>query len=178
MSDGPGLPLRTERLLLRPLDAADLATMTAVFGDPRVSRFVGNGRLWDAASTASWLSRARASFADDGFSSLAVAEAAAGRTIGEAGLIRLEGGPEVEVSYTLVHDAWGKGYATEAARAVLSWGFTTLGMQRIVAVVYPENLRSRRVIEKLGMRSLGLARHYGADLLKFELTAGEWLQDG
>jgi RimJ/RimL family protein N-acetyltransferase len=84
----------------------------------------------------------------------------------------------VEVSYTLAHHAWGKGFGTEAERAVLAWGFTTLGIERIVAVVYPENLRSHRVIEKLGMRPLGLARHYGADLLKFELTAGEWRQDG
>jgi ribosomal-protein-alanine N-acetyltransferase len=178
VSDASGLPLRTGRLLLRPLAAADLDAVLLVFGDARVSRFIGDGRLWDAAAAMSWLSRAQAHVAAHGFGSLAVVEVATGRTVGEAGLALLEGGPEVEVTYTLAHDAWGKGYATEAARAVLAWGFESVGLQRIVAVVSPENARSRRVIEKLGMRALGSARHYGAELLKYELTAGYRPGDG
>ena len=173
MSDAPGLPLRTGRLLLRPLEAADLDAALLVVGDPRVSRFVGDGRLWDAAYAASWLIRARAHFAAHGFGSLAVEEIATGRTVGEAGLIVLEGGPGVEVSYTRAYDAWGRGYATEAARAVLGWGFGSLGWKG----------SSRSSIRRTSFRgassrswtapSRPLA-HYGADLLKCELTAGEW----
>jgi ribosomal-protein-alanine N-acetyltransferase len=166
-----GLPLRTARLLLRPLEAADLDAVRLVFEDERVSRFIGDGRLWDEAAVASWLGRARDHLAAHGFGSLAVVEAATGRTIGEAGLILLEGGPEVELTYTFARDAWGDGYATEAAHAVLAWGFQPVGLERIVAVVHPQNVASQRVLEKLGMRAEGAAVHYGVELLKFELTA-------
>jgi hypothetical protein len=98
-----------------------------------VSRFVGDGRVWDQTAAASWLSRAQAHLDGQGFGSLAVVEAATGRTIGEAGLILLEGGPQVELTYALAHDAWGAGFATEAARAVVAWGFGSVGLQRIVA---------------------------------------------
>ena len=171
MNQAPGLPLRTARLLLRPLELADLDAMRLVFLDERVSRFVGDGRVWDQTAAASWLSRAQAHLDGQGFGSLAVVEVATGRTIGEAGLILLEGGPQVELTYTLAHDAWGAGFATEAARAVVAWGFGSVGLQRIVAVVHPQNAASLRVVEKLGMRPLGLAMHYGAELLTCELAA-------
>ena len=171
MSQAPGLPLRTSRLLLRPLEPADLDAMRLVFEDARVSCFVGDGRLWDQAAVVSWLGRAQAHLAVQGFGSLAVEEAATGRTIGEAGLILLEGGPQVELSYTLARNTWGAGFATEAARAVVAWGFDSVGLQRIVAVVHPGNAASLRVVEKLGMHALGTGVHYGAELLEFELTA-------
>lgn len=157
--------------MLRPLEAADLDAMGQIFEDARVSRFIGDGRLWDHAAVALWLSRAQARLADRGFGSLAVVEAATGRTIGEAGLILLEGGPQVELTYTLAFDSWGNGYATEAARAVLAWGFERLGLGAIVAVVHPRNVASLRVVAKLSMRAQGAAVHYGVELLQFELTA-------
>jgi ribosomal-protein-alanine N-acetyltransferase len=171
VSHASGLPLRTARLLLRPLEAVDRDAMRLVFEDKRVSRFIGDGRLWDQAAVASWLGRAEDHLAAHGFGSVAVVEAATGRTIGEAGLILLEGGPEVELTYTLARDAWGNGYATEAARAVVAWGFDSVGLERIVAVVHPQNAASLQVVEKLGMRALGTAVHYGVELLKYELTA-------
>jgi [ribosomal protein S5]-alanine N-acetyltransferase len=167
----PGLPLRTGRLLLRPLEATDLDAMRLVFEDEHVSRYIGDGSVWSEAAVVLWLSRSRAQLAAQGFASLAAVEVATGRTIGEAGLILLEGGPQVELTLTFARDAWGHGYATEAARAVLAWGFQSLGLKRIVAVVHPQNAASLRVIAKLGMRALGTDVHYGVALLEFELTA-------
>ena len=83
----------------------------------------------------------------------------------------LEAGPDVELTYTLTRAAWGRGYATEAARAVFAWGFDGLALERIVAVAYPQNRASLRVIEKLGMSLVGPRFCYGADLVECELTA-------
>ena len=70
--------------------------------------------------------------------------------MGEAGLQVLEAGPDVELGYTLARAAWGRGYATEAARAVLRWGFAGLRLPRVVAVADPANAASLHVLDKLG----------------------------
>jgi RimJ/RimL family protein N-acetyltransferase len=169
------LPLVTERLELRPFAPADLDDLLVVFGDPDVMRFVGSGRRpLDRERLAESQGRVVEHWREHGFGPLAVVERATGRLVGEAGLQVLEGGPEVEVTYTLARAVWGRGYATEAARAVLAWGFAGLGLGRIVAVSYPQNAASLRVIAKLGMRPAGEQRCYGALLAKFALTADEW----
>ncbi|MEE4275659.1 MAG: GNAT family N-acetyltransferase, partial [Thermoleophilia bacterium] len=102
-----------------------------------------------------------------GFGPLAVVERATGGLVGEGGLQLLEGGPDVELTYTLARSAWGVGYAPEAAAALLAWGFGALGLTRIVGVVYPANTASQRVLEKVGMRRVGLRRCYGAELVEY-----------
>lgn len=175
----PVLPLLTARLALRPFVPADLESLLPIFGDPAVMRFVGAGRRpLDEERLAESQERVLAHWRDHGYGPLAVVERATGRLIGEAGLQLLEDGPEVEVTYTLARDAWGRGYATEAAGAVLAWGFDRLGLERIVAVAYPQNLASRRVMAKLGMRPAGEQRCYGAVLVKSALTAAEWRAGG
>ena len=82
-------------------------------------------------------------------------ERASGRLVGEAGLQPLDGGPDVELTYTLARAAWGRGYATEAARAVLRWAFAGLLLPRVEAVADPGNHASLRVLEKAGMVPLG-----------------------
>ena len=69
----------------------------------------------------------------------------------------------------------GKGYATEAAGAVLEYGFGPLGLERIVAVAYPANVASIAVMRKLGMQAQGMAHHYGGDLAKYGLERRDWL---
>jgi ribosomal-protein-alanine N-acetyltransferase len=82
----------------------------------------------------------------------------------------LEGGPEVEVGYRLARDARGRGYATEAARASLTYGFEQIGLERIVAVAAPANAASRRVMEKAGMTMEGPGRHYGQETVLYSIT--------
>jgi len=110
------------------------------------------------------LDRATEHWHGHGFGPLAVVERVGGVVVGDAGLQLLEDGPDVELTYTLARSAWGHGYATEAAVAVLEWGFGDLGLERIVGVTYPENTASRRVLEKAGLRRLGTRHCYGADL--------------
>jgi RimJ/RimL family protein N-acetyltransferase len=164
--------LRTARLELRRFTTADLGALDAVFGDPEVMRYVGERRApWSPDEIRAALTRVDAHWAAHGFGPLAVVVKADGELLGECGLQVLEEGPDVELAYTLARGAWGRGYATEAAGAVLAWGFGALGLERVVGVTYPENAASQRVLEKVGMRRLGRRHCYGADLLEFALDA-------
>ncbi len=168
-------PLRTERLELRRLAAADLEPLLEVFGDPEVMRFVGAERApLDAAQLAASQATAERHWALHGYGPLAVAERDSGRLVGEAGLQILEAGPDVELTYTFARAAWGRGYATEAARAVLRWAFAGLLLPRVEAVADPANDASLRVLEKLGMRSLGPRECYGSRLAEWGMTLGAW----
>lgn len=161
------LPLQTARLTLHPFDEGDTDRLFELFGDPEVMRFVGRGAPLDRDELVASQARVAAHWRAHGFGPLAVVERASGALIGECGLQLLEDGPDVELTYTLARGFWGRGYATEAAAAALDWGFGALGLTRIVGVAYPENLASQRVLEKVGMRRLGLRRCYGAELVEF-----------
>jgi [ribosomal protein S5]-alanine N-acetyltransferase len=169
------LPLRTDRLELRAFAVDDLEALCGVFGDSDVMRYVGvERRPLERTQLAASQERVREHWDEHGFGPLAVVERASGRLVGEAGLQVLDGGPEVELTYTLARAAWGRGYATEAARAALAWGFDGLRLQRIVAVAYPRNLASLNVIAKLGMAPEGTQFCYGASLAKFGLAIDDW----
>ena len=85
--------------------------------------------------------------------SLAVRESQSHRLVGWVGLGRLEINPEeIEIYYGMSRDVWGRGYATEAARTLLRYGFDTLGLEKIVAIVKPDNAASIKVVEKIGLK--------------------------
>ncbi|NLE22402.1 MAG: GNAT family N-acetyltransferase [Actinobacteria bacterium] len=168
-------PLVTERLELRRFTPADLEPLLTVFGDPDVMRFVGaERRPLDRKGVATLLAGAEAQWQRHGLGLLAVVERGTGRLIGEAGLQPLEAGPDIEVGYTLARAAWGRGYATEAARAVLLWAFARLRLHRVIAVADPANGASLQVLGKLGMRRLGMRHCYGAQMVESALSLGEW----
>jgi RimJ/RimL family protein N-acetyltransferase len=154
--------LTTARLRLRPFTAADEVVVHAIYADPEVMRWVGNGAHRTVAETR----RALRAYADAlrtrGYGFVAVVERSTGAVIGDAGLHPLGGrGPDVELGYTLARSAWGRGYATEVAGALVEHAFGALGMPRVLAQVEPENVRSRRVLEKLGMTQRGVRLAYG-----------------
>jgi len=168
-------PLQTERLELRRFTAADLEPLLDVFGDPTVMRYVGEERRPLRADGVRALAAASDAHWDEhGFGLLAIVERATGRLVGEAGLQFLEAGPDVELGYTLARAAWGRGYATEAARAVLRGGFAGLRLHRVVAVADPANAASRHVLDKLGMARLGLRDCYGARMAEHALSLAAW----
>ena len=169
------LPLLTPRLELRRFEARTWSRSPSCSATPRSCATWGRTRRpLDAGQVAASRRRADEHWEEQGFGPLAVVERASGRLIGEAGLQLLEAGPDIELTYTLARAAWGRGYATEAARAVLLWGFSGLRLQRIVAVACPANAASLRVLEKLGMAPVGTRDCYGARLAEYALTLGEW----
>jgi ribosomal-protein-alanine N-acetyltransferase len=159
--------LTTERLVLRPPTLDDLPVWHAIYLDAE--------EVWYGAPRSSLdenrekLTRQIAHFEQHGFGMCAVDLAASGETIGAAGLQHLEGGPEVEVGYRFLKERWGRGYATESARASIDFGFDEVGLERIVAVALETNIASRRVLEKCGLREVGLTHVYGLEHVKYEI---------
>ncbi len=162
-----GLRIETERLLLRDKTPDDVGFMHRLLSDPAVMRYVGEGRPRGLEEVRAGLEKHIAHQQAHGFSLWLVLERAAGEPIGDCGLMHLEEGPEVEVGYRFVPEAWGRGYATEAAEASLAYGFDVLGLDEIVAVAYPDNAASRRVMEKIGMRYDGRGMYYGNDSVRY-----------
>jgi ribosomal-protein-alanine N-acetyltransferase len=161
------LRLTTERLVLRPPTLDDLPVWHAIYLDAE--------EVWYGAPRSSLdenrekLERQIAHFEQHGFGMCAVDLAASGKTIGAAGLQHLEGGPEVEVGYRFLNERWGQGYATESAQASIAFGFDEVGLDRIVAVALGTNIASRRVLEKCGLKEIGLTHVYGLEHVKYEI---------
>jgi RimJ/RimL family protein N-acetyltransferase len=142
--------LATERLLLRSWRDADLDPFAAMSADPIVMEHFP--ALLDRQATADVIGRIRGHFEREGWGLWAVEVPGVAPFIGFAGIARVPFWPDrVEVGWRLGREHWGQGYATEAARAALAWGFANLDVDEIIAMTIPENLRSQRVMEKLGL---------------------------
>ena len=152
--------LTTPRLLLRPFTIADAPAIHAVYSDPEVMRYVGNGAVSSLAATEKMLRDYVDHQRRRGFSFWAVVHRESGELIGDAGLY---GGDEVELGYTLARAWWGRGYATEAARAWLDAAFGAHGLREVVALAEPGNPASGRVLEKVGMTRAGTRVAYGRE---------------
>lgn len=145
--------LRTERLLLRPPVESDFDAWADLLGDEEVTRYIGGPQprsvAWRtmAMHAGSWLLR--------GCGLLSVIDRNTGHWIGRVGPWFPEGWPEPEIGWSFIRSAWGQGFATEAASAVISWTFDNLGWDRVVHYIEPENTSSIAVAERIGSRLLG-----------------------
>jgi [ribosomal protein S5]-alanine N-acetyltransferase len=144
------LPIITKRLLIREYRPGDLGDVAVMLGDPRV--FWWLPRPLDREGSRSWLEEQIAS-SRRGDGRFAVASRATGRVIGGAALTPrdMPWGREYEVGYHLAAAEWGKGYATEAAQAMVDEA-RSRGLRRVVAFIYTKNDRSQAVARRLGMR--------------------------
>jgi len=147
--------LRTPRLVLRPWRDEDRAPFAAMNADPAVMEHFPS--LLGRDESDAMAARIQGHFGAHGWGLFAV-EAPELGFVGFVGLNTLRwtppfamAGPPVEVGWRLARAAWGRGYAVEAARAALAFGFETLGLPEIVAFTVPGNVRSRRVMDRLGM---------------------------
>ncbi len=143
MTDRPYV-FTTERLLLLPMGPEHAAELAEVYADPAVHRFIGGPGL-DAAAQAD---RFRAGWGEHGWGQSAVIEKASGRLLGRVGLHAWPRWDEVELGYALRRDAWGAGFAQEAARVWLAWAATRY--DRLIAVIDPANTPSIRLATRLG----------------------------
>ncbi len=145
--------IRTERLILRPWRAEDLEPFAALNADPDVMEFLP-GALTRTQSDA-LVRRVERHFAEHGFGFWTVTTIDQQEFVGLTGLaiVGFEAPftPAVEVGWRLARAQWGNGYATEAATAALEYGFERLGLEEIVSFTVPDNVRSRAVMERLGM---------------------------
>jgi RimJ/RimL family protein N-acetyltransferase len=162
------LPLATERLLLRPATLDDLDAWLAISRDAEEAWFGAPSSTEDDARAN--LTRHMSHREHHGFGLCAVELRPRHEMIGVAGLTHLDEGPEIEVGYRFLKRHWGQGYATEAARASIAFGFDELGLDRIVAVTLPTNHASRRVMEKCGLSFVGVMHVYGHAQVKYAIA--------
>ncbi len=143
--------LETGRLILREFHPEDVDALSLILSDPEAMRFYV--KPFDRHGTEEWITRNRQRYTKDGHGLWAMLLKAGDELIGDCGLVvqEVDGANEIEVAYHVRRDHWGQGFATEAARACRDYGFAHLGVSRLVSIIRPENIPSRRVAEKNGM---------------------------
>jgi ribosomal-protein-alanine N-acetyltransferase len=143
--------LETQRLLLREFQHEDLDALATILSDRETMRYYPVP--FDRAAVADWIQRNRTRYANDGHGLWAMILKSTRELIGDCGLVRqnVDAVDEIEIGYHVRRDLWSRGYATEAARACRDFGFANLGVDRLISLIRPENLASRRVAEKNGM---------------------------
>jgi RimJ/RimL family protein N-acetyltransferase len=166
--------LETERLCLRMFQEADLDAYAAMVGDPEVMRYIGDGQPGTRAEAWRHMATLLGHWALRGYGMWAVTERGKGTVIGRVGFIDFEGGRGFEMGWMLAREVWGKGYATEAARAALEWAFGELGRASVMSMIHPDNTASIRVAERLGQRSEGRIREGESDVLVYRIDRASW----
>lgn len=152
--------LATERLLLRGWRESDLDAYAAIAADEETMRWVGGMQPRPTA----WRTLAlyAGHWALRGYGLWAVE--CGGELVGRIGLWRPEGWPGLELGWMLARHTWGNGYATEAAAAAVAWAWEQLDVDRLISLINPDNARSIRVAERLGMRKLGHTKLAAVDV--------------
>ena len=189
--------LETERLILRRLTAADADNLVALDSDPAVMRYLNGGVPTPRDVIEGQVLPRFLSYYEryEGFGVWAAVEKSSGAFLGWFSLkpqaVADASAGEVELGYRLQRSAWGMGYATEGARALIRKGFTELGVRHVVATTYQDNLGSRRVMEKAGLRHVRSCRPtledladesghiptqevWDGDEVEYALTRAEW----
>jgi len=149
---GGGIVLETERLTLRRFTDADVDAVFAVIGDPLTMKYYPQKFTREDAQR--WVTMSQERYRTDGYGLFAVVLKSSGEAIGNCGVVKqsVEGESLLEVGYHFRRDHWGHGYATEAARGCMDYAFRRLGAAKVVSLILPENLPSRRVAERNGMK--------------------------
>ena len=162
--------LRTGRLVLRPIVPADRDALHRLWTEPAVRRFLWDDRVIDLATVDGVIAASAATFANEGFGHFALCESSRAPLIGTCGLHRYAPGAEPELLYSLAPERWGRGLATEAARAVVEDAFARLGMARVLARADVPNRDSVRVMERLGMEYAGEREEGGLRLVSYTVA--------
>ncbi len=145
--------LKTERLILRRLTMEDAEFLVDLLNQPSFLRYIGDRGVRTVEDAERFLREGPlASYEEHGFGLLLVASRESGEPMGMCGLLRRDGLDDVDVGFAFLPDYWSRGYGYEAASAVLDHGYRVLGLERIVAIVSPDNQRSFKLLEKLGLR--------------------------
>ena len=167
--------LSTGRLVLRPVTADDHAALLAHWTLPDVRRFLFDGAALSAAEVADNIEESIGDFAARGYGiwiiELGSGAGAGAGLVGTAGLRPLEE-LGLEIFYSLAPGAWGKGYATEAARAVMDYGLGPLGLPEVLAEVDEGNTASVAVVKRLGMTPYAVVPGVLGPMTRYRATAG------
>jgi len=162
--------LSTERLVLRPVMADDHAAVLAHWTQPDVRRFLFDGAALSGVEVAETIEESIGDFAARGFGVWLIELGSTADLIGTAGLRPL-GSSGLEIFYSLAPGAWGHGYATEAARAVVEYGLGPLGLPEVLAEVDEGNAASVAVVKRLGMTPYAVVPGLLGPMTRYRITA-------
>ena len=168
--------IETQRLLLRMFCPEDLDELARLFSDPQVMKYVGDGQTVNREEADKALQSIIKHWQTHGFGRWAAVDKQTREFVGFGGLRSLFGTPEVVYHLATAH--WGKGLATELARASLRFGFEDRGFDRIVAIAKPLNTASLHVMEKLGMHFEKYHSYYGIEVVQYAISREEFKWDG
>ncbi len=163
------LEIETERLVLRMFVPEDAGDLHRIWNDPDVMRYIKPDWKPTLEDVRDLMEKLLNRWRESGFGQLAVVPHGHKNLIGYCGFKYLDGTSEVELLYGIEKDYWRRGITTEAARACLKYVFDETKLDRIVAVVRPENRGSWGVMEKLGMKFEGMGRYYNLDLKYYSM---------
>ena len=159
--------INTPHLTLRPIVPADAAALYRIYQNEGVLQYFPNPTPPPLEKVQRFVAFQQAHWEKYGYGNWGVVLEGEGKIIGWAGLQYLPELDETEVGFLLDRPFWGKGYATEAARASIQFGFEHFDLDHIIALVHPENIASRRVIEKCGLRLVQTLSLWGIQLMRY-----------
>jgi RimJ/RimL family protein N-acetyltransferase len=166
--------LETGRLRLRSFQRSDFDAYAALRADPEVMRYLGGGEVWDRSRSWRHLAFLLGHWQLGGSGIWALEEKETGDLLGMVGFADPEGWPGFELAWALARPGWGRGYATEGARAALSYAFTALRKERVISLIHPENLASIRVAERIGESLQGCSDLAGEPRLVYAIDGASY----
>ena len=153
MSDSPHIILETNRLLLRRLEKSDLDALFALYSDEETRQYFPEKTLnvEETSQELEWFLSGHPQHPELGLWATTLKETE--QFIGRCGLLpwSINGQSEIEIAFLLDKTFWGQGFATEAARGIVNYGFEHLGLSRLICLIDPQNTASIRVAERIGM---------------------------
>jgi [ribosomal protein S5]-alanine N-acetyltransferase len=165
--------LETERLVLREVVEDDAAFMLELLNSPGFLENIGDRGVRDEDQARAFIEeRMRASYRDHGFGLWATVQKSDNAPVGLAGLVKREGLETPDVGYAFLQIVWGRGYAQEAAAAVLAHAQGRLGIPKLAAITSPENFASMAVLRKIGFTFHGMIELPGIERESTYFTAG------
>ncbi|WP_010654200.1 GNAT family N-acetyltransferase [Fluoribacter dumoffii] len=163
--------LTTPRLIIRKPTLSDFDNLYRLQSNTDVMSFIGDGKRNKEEVTVG-LEKAINHYKKHNFSLGCVYLKNSNEFIGRAGVIYLnydDNQPDIELAYAILPKYWGKGYATELTKSLIHWAFESLSIQKIIAVVHPENNASQNVLIKSGMINSGTMTYWNKEILRFEI---------
>lgn len=164
--------LETDRLILREFVEEDAKHIYKMHNDPEVMKYIPHKEPLNVPMEQ--CEKFITHFIDiykkqPGYGLYAATIKDTGEFIGWNEINPLDGTDEVEIGYRYLKEFWGHGYATEASKALVTHGFTTLGLDKLVGVAMPDNKASTRVLEKIGMEYVEMRNYYKCDLAYYQM---------
>ena len=171
-----GFVLETTRLALRRFRRDDVDAIFAIIGDDVAMQYYP--KTFNRSDAVQWIERNLRRYREHGYGLFAVTLKGSDDVIGDCGVIKqdVEGETRLEVGYHFRRDQWGNGYATEAARSCIGLAFHAFGADKVISLIRPENVPSRRVAERNGMQLEWQVTHYGLPHLIYAMKREDYGQ--